>query len=158
MLEKTLESPLDSKKIKPVNPKGNQPWIFTGRAYGEAPILWPPDVMRQLTGKFPELKKDWAQEEKGVTENEIVDKNLSKIQETVEDREAWRVAVHGVTKSRTQLKRLDKYQFNLGHCIFISLSPRPSFLRSALVLKTSSGLQCLPGKMRTKKKVKPSCL
>ena len=72
VLEKTLESPLDGK-IKPVNPQGNQPWIFTGRtdADAEAPILWPPDVKSQLIGKDPDAGKDWGQE-KGVTEDEIV--------------------------------------------------------------------------------------
>ena len=74
VLEKTLESHLDSKKIKPVNPKGNQPWIFIGRtdAEAEAPILWPPDVMSQLIGKDPDAGKDWGQEEKGMTEDEMV--------------------------------------------------------------------------------------
>ena len=72
--EKTLESPLDSKKIKPVNPKRNQPWIFTGRtdAEAEAPILWPPDVKSQHTGKDPDSEKNWRREEKGTTENEMV--------------------------------------------------------------------------------------
>ena len=66
-LEKTLESPLDCKGIKPVNPKGNQPWIFIWRtnAEPEAPILWPPDVKSQLIGKDPDARKDWRQEEKG---------------------------------------------------------------------------------------------
>ena len=69
ILEKTLESPLDCKEIKPVNPKGNQPWIFIKRtdAEAEAPILWPPDVKSQLIGKDPDTEKDWRQEEKGVT-------------------------------------------------------------------------------------------
>ena len=60
VLEKTLESPLDSKEIKPVNPKGNQPWIFIGRtdAEAEALILWPPDMKSQLTGKDPDAGKD----------------------------------------------------------------------------------------------------
>ena len=68
MLEKTLESLLDSKEIKPVNPKGYQPWIFVGRtdAEAEAPVLWPPDVKNQLIGKDPEAEKDWGQEEKGM--------------------------------------------------------------------------------------------
>ena len=72
MLEKTLESPLDCKEIKPVNPKGNQSWTFTGRtdAEVEAPILWPPDVKRWLFGKDPE--KDWGQEETGATENKMI--------------------------------------------------------------------------------------
>ena len=65
VLENTLESPLDSK-IKPVNPKGNQSWIFIGRtdAENEAPILWPPDAKNWLTGKDPDAGKDWRQEEK----------------------------------------------------------------------------------------------
>ena len=71
---KILESPLDCKEIKPVNPKGNQPWIFIGRTNAEAevPILWLPDVKSQLTGKDPDAGKDWRQEEKGTTENEMV--------------------------------------------------------------------------------------
>ena len=74
VLEKTLESPLDSKEIKPVNPKGNHPWIFIGRAdsEAEAPILWPPDVKSWFTGKYPDAGKDWGQEEKGVTEDKMV--------------------------------------------------------------------------------------
>ena len=58
VLEKTLEGPLDSKEIKPVNPKGNQPWIFTGRTDAEVPILWPPDVKSRLIGKGPDAGKD----------------------------------------------------------------------------------------------------
>ena len=65
VLKKTLESPLDCKEIEPVNPKGNQPWIFIGRTDAEAPILWPPDAKNWLTGKDPDAGKDWRQEEKG---------------------------------------------------------------------------------------------
>ena len=74
VLEKTLESPLDCKKIKPVNPKGNQPWIFIGRtdAEAEAPILWPPDVKNWLIRKDPDAGKDSRQEDKGMTEDEMV--------------------------------------------------------------------------------------
>ena len=74
MLEKTLESPLVSKEFKPVNPKGNQPWIFTGRTAAEAkaPVLWPHDANNWLTGKDPDAGKDWGQEEKRATENEMV--------------------------------------------------------------------------------------
>ena len=72
-LEKTLENPLDGKEIKLGNSKGNQPWIFTGRTdtEAEAPILWPPDVKSQLTGKDPDAGKDWGQE-KRATEDEMV--------------------------------------------------------------------------------------
>ena len=73
VLEKTLERPLDSKEIKAVkNPKGNQAWIFIGRTDAEAPILWPPHEKSQLVQKNPDAKKDWRQEEKRVTEDEMV--------------------------------------------------------------------------------------
>ena len=74
VLERSLESPLDSKEIKPVNPKGKQLWIFIGRmdAEAEAPILWPPDANSQFIGKDPDAWKDWGQEEKGMTESEMV--------------------------------------------------------------------------------------
>jgi len=74
VLEKTLESPLDCKEVKPINPKGNQSWIFIGRtdAEAEAPILWPPDVMSWLIRKDPDAGKDWGQEEKGTIEDEMV--------------------------------------------------------------------------------------
>ena len=74
MLEKTLESPLDIREIKPVSHKGNQPWIFTGKTSAEdkAPILWPSDVKSQLIGKDPEAGKRSVQEEKWVTEDEMI--------------------------------------------------------------------------------------
>ena len=74
VLEKTLVSPLDCKEIQPVNPKGNQPLIFIGRTDGkaEAPILWPPEAKSWLIGKDPDAGKDWGQEEKGMTEGEMV--------------------------------------------------------------------------------------
>ena len=74
MLEKTLESPLDSKEIQPVHPKGDQSWVFIGRTDVEAetPILWPPDVKNWLIGKDPDAVKDWRWEEKWTTEDEMV--------------------------------------------------------------------------------------
>ena len=71
VLEKTLVSPLDCK-IKPVNPKGNQPWIFIERTDAEAPVLWPPDAKNQLIGKDPDAGKGWRQEEKGMAEDEMI--------------------------------------------------------------------------------------
>ena len=71
-LQMTLESPLDRKEIKPVNPKGNQPWIFIGRTDAKAPIFWPPDVKSWLISEAPDAGADWGQEEKGTTEDEIV--------------------------------------------------------------------------------------
>jgi len=73
VVEKTFKSPLDSKEIKTVNPKGNQPWILIRRTDTEAPILWPPDVKSQFIGRDPEGGKDWGQEEKGVTEMRWLD-------------------------------------------------------------------------------------
>ena len=74
VLERILESPLDSKEIRLVHPKGNQPWIFIGRtdAEAEAPILWPPDAKNWLIRKDPDAGRDWRQEEKGTTEDDVV--------------------------------------------------------------------------------------
>ena len=108
VLEKTLESPFNNKVIKPVNPNGNQLTRGTD-AEAEALILWPPDVKSKLIGKDPDTGKDWRQEVKGVTENEMIawhhltksmDMSLSKVGEIVKDREAWRAAW---SQSRTWL-------------------------------------------------------
>ena len=81
-------------------------------AKAEAPILWSPDAKSQLTGKDPDAGRDWGQEEKGTTEDEMagwhrrsMDMSLSKLWEMVKDREAWRAAIHGVTRSQTRLNK-----------------------------------------------------
>ena len=72
VVEKALESPLDCKEIKPVNPKGKRSWLFIGRTDAEVPILWPPDVKNWLIRQDSDAGKDWRQEEKGTTEDEMV--------------------------------------------------------------------------------------
>ena len=113
VLEKTLESPLDCKDIKPVNPKGNQPWIFIERidVEAEAPIVWPPDAKSWLIWKDPDAGKDWRQREKGQQKMKRLDSitnstdmNQSKLWETVEDAGAWHAAVDEVVKTQTQLR------------------------------------------------------
>ena len=122
VLEKTLESPLDCKEIQPVQHKENQSWIFTGRtdAEAETPILWPPDAKNWLTRKDPDAGKDWRQEEKGTSEDKTVGwhhwldlHEFKQAQELVMDREDWRAAVHGVTKSQTQLSDWTKLNWKL---------------------------------------------
>ena len=110
VLEKTPESSLDSTEIKPVNLKGEQPWILVGRADAETPLFWSSDANRWLIGKVPDADKDWGQKEKRASEDEMagwhhwsVDMNLGKFWDMVRDREAWHAAVHGVSQSQTWL-------------------------------------------------------
>ena len=103
VLEKTLESPLDCK-IKPVSPKRNQSWILTGRtdAEAKAPIFWPPDVKSRLNGKDPDAGKGWSQEEKGMTEVEVVGQHHRPTQWTwvwADSGRRWRTGRPGVPQS-----------------------------------------------------------
>ena len=108
VLEKTLESPLDCKEIQPVHSEGDQPWDFFVRndAKAETPVLWPPHAKSWLIGKDSDAGRDWGQEEKRTTEDEmagciadLMDVSLSELREMVMAREAWRAAIHGVAKS-----------------------------------------------------------
>ena len=112
VLEKTLEIPLDFKAIQRVNPKGNQSWIFTGKTNGEfeATILWPPDTENWFPGNYSDARKYWRQEQKRITEDEIVgwhhwldEHEFEQARNFMMDREAWCAAVHGITKGQARL-------------------------------------------------------
>ena len=112
VLEKTLESPLDCKEIQSVHSEGDQPWGFFGRndAKAETPVLWSPDAKSCLIGKDSDAGRDWGRRRRrrqrmrwldGITDSMGV--SLSELRELVIDREAWRAAIHRITKSRTRL-------------------------------------------------------
>ena len=119
VLEKTFKNPLDSKKMKSINPKRNQSWMFIGRTdvEAEAPVLWPPDVKSWLISKDLDAGKDWWQEEKGTAENEMVGWHHqhngfeNKLWERMNDRESWPAAVHGISKVWTWLISWKQQQY-----------------------------------------------
>ena len=156
VLEKTLESPLDSKEIQPVHPKGNQPWIFFGRTDAEAgvTILWPPNLKSWLIGKDPDPGKDWRLEEKGTTEDKMVGwhhrLNGHEFKQTLEDGEeqgTCDAAVHGVTNTQTQPSNWTtttnlfiyvSVYASMLYFSFISLSPPSASLLSISLFSMSA--------------------
>ena len=150
VLEKTLESPLDCKEIQSVHSKGDQPWVFFGRndAEAETPVLWPPHAKSWLIGKDSDAGRDWGQEEKVTTEDEMAGwhhwldgLSLSELGELVMDREAWHAATHGVAKSWTRLTEWLIWS-DLIYKIVTSVNCN-KFTHSFLIWITCIALPCL---------------
>ena len=135
VLEKTLESPLDCKEIQPVHSKGDQSWVFILRidAKAETPILWPPHAKCWLIEKESDIERDWGQEEKGMTGDEVAGwhhqlnwHEFKWTPELVMDREAWCAAIHRVTKSRTWLSYRTELRYDLNFVQWYSKQRRPT--------------------------------
>ena len=155
VLEKTPESPLDSKEIQQVNRKGNQSWIFIGRtdAKAEVPVLWPPDAKSWLIGKTLMLGKIESKRRRGKQEmrwfngiTESKDMNLSKLWEIIENREAWHAAVHGVAKSWTQLSNRTTKERWSTFCLEVQKRPPKETSSNLLSISNFPALSCAQSK------------
>ena len=150
VLEKTFESPLDSKEIQPVHPKGNKSWIFIGKTNAEAeiPILWPSDAKNWLIGKDPELGKIEGVSRRGWQRMrwldviiDMMDMSLSRFWELVMDREAWRAAVLGVTVRHDWATELNWLGFKVVYLFFFFKESNCIFGCCSWVTKVCPALQ-----------------